>query len=65
MIHVDLNIDSSIINAHVMEEIRTRLRSELLPLIFKVVDDTARRSDYRFSHRDVNVNGDIKLVEAK
>ncbi len=63
MIHLDLKINSTVINEAAMEDIRMRLRGEMLAVIFKAVDAVANERGYSFNHRDVEVSGNIVLVD--
>lgn len=61
-IHLALTIDSNVINADAMEKIKTLLRREMLKHVFDAVDQVAEENDYRFGHRDISVDGVIKVV---
>ena len=62
MIHLDLQVTSKIINEDAMEMIRLELRRRMLAVVFEAVEEVATREGMRFSHKDVGVTGDIKLV---
>ena len=60
MIHIELDVNMrGVINAEAEEKIRLELRSRVLQFIFESVDAVANKNDYRFSHRDIGVTGDI------
>jgi hypothetical protein len=61
MIRIEFTVDSKVINAAVMEEIKDRIRRDIVPMVFKAVDGVADDRGYRFSHRDVAVDGSIKV----
>ena len=60
---IELEIESRTMNSDSMELLRLELRRQMLAYIFKAVDDVAERHDFRFSHKDVHVAGDIKLQD--
>lgn len=62
MIHLDLQVDSATINEDAMEKIRMEIRRRILAMVFESVDAVAVQNDFRFSHRDVGVTGDIKMT---
>ena len=62
MIHLDLQVTSKIINEDAMEMIRMEIRRRMMTLVFEAVDAVATREGMRFSHKDVGVTGDIKIV---
>ena len=62
MIHLNLQITSSVINEDAMEKIRMEIRRRMMTLVFDAVTAVAAREDMRFSHTDIEVTGDIKLV---
>ena len=62
MIHLDLQVTSKTINEDAMEMIRMEIRRRMMTLVFEAVDTVATREGMRFSHKDVGVTGDIKLV---
>jgi hypothetical protein len=61
MIKLEVTIESNVINEAVMEEIRDRMRKDFLAFVFKHVDGVAEDRGYRFSHKDVFVEGNIKV----
>jgi len=62
VIHIDLNIESSTINASVMEEICVRLRRDIAGFVSRHVDQVADDRGYRFSYRDVEITGTVKQL---
>ena len=62
MIHLSLQITSSVINDDAMEKIRMEIRRRMMTFVFEAVDEVAVREGMRFSHKDIDVTGDIKLV---
>lgn len=63
MIHLELQIDSGTINADAMEKIRMEIRRRMLGVLFEAVDAVADNNGFRFSHKDIGVTGDIKLID--
>ncbi len=62
-IEIDIDVESETINDVAMEKIRLAIRNKRAPLILETVDEVAERNDYRFSRRDVVVDGFITLVD--
>ncbi len=62
-IQIDIDVESETINDVAMEKIRLAIRNKMAPLILETVDEVAERNDYRFSRRDVVVDGFITLVD--
>lgn len=60
---IDVKVSSTIINDQAMELIRTEVRKKILFVVFKAIDDVAEANDFRFSHKDIVVDGIVKAAE--
>jgi hypothetical protein len=62
LMHIELNLKVTVgdeTRSHVMEALRTKLRHMALQYVFEAAEAAG------IHHRDINVDGDIKLVETK
>ena len=62
-IQITLNVSSDVYNEESMEKLCVRLRKNMLPFVFRCVDETPIGiGDGPIDHKNFNVDGDIKLT---